>query len=215
MKASQVKICGITRPRDAELALAEGAGHLGFILHEKSPRYVTLSQARALFEEAGVPEEKRVAVAVDPEVDCLGRWKEGGFSVFQLHFPCDLARDRIAEWAELVGPENLWLAPKLPPGELFPEDLLDLADSFLIDAFSTDAYGGTGKTSDWAGFADWQSQWPDKEWILAGGLSPENVTEAVAVSGAVRVDANSGVESAPGIKDSVKIRAFFASLRAT
>ena len=90
-----------------------------------------------------------------------------------------------------------------------------LADSFLIDAFSTDAYGGTGKTADWSGFAEWKSLWPDKEWILAGGLSPENVSRAVAISGAGRVDANSGVESAPGIKDSAKVRAFFASLGAT
>lgn len=215
MNVPKIKVCGITRSEDAEFALAEGADLLGFILYEKSPRQVTLSEAHALFADAEVPEGKRVAVDVSPDPDRLARWKNGGFSLFQLHFPYDLPRDRIAEWAQVVGSENLWLAPKLPPDQPFPEDLAVLASSFLVDGYSPDAYGGTGQPADWTRFAEWKSLWPDKEWILAGGLSPENVSRAVAISGAGRVDANSGVESAPGIKDSAKVRAFFASLGAT
>ncbi|MFP6901125.1 MAG: phosphoribosylanthranilate isomerase [Opitutales bacterium] len=215
MKPPKVKVCGITRAEDAEFALAEGADCLGFILYDKSPRKVTLSQAQALFADAKVPEAKRVVVDVSPDSQRLTNWKNGGFSLFQLHFPHDLSRERIYEWVQLVGSENLWLAPKLPLGEPFPEDLTDLADNFLIDGYSSGAYGGTGQTADWARFAEWKSLWPHKGWILAGGLSPANISEALTVSGADRVDANSGVESAPGIKDPAEVRAFFTSLRAT
>ncbi len=215
MNAPQVKICGITRPDDAVVALAEGAAHLGFILYQKSPRCVTLEQAHALFAAANVPAEKRVAVGVNPDPDRLVHWKEGGFALFQVHFPHDLPRERIASWAAVVGRENLWLAPKLPMEESFPEDLLDCAEVFLIDAYSPHAYGGTGETADWARFAEWKNLWPGKEWILAGGLSPENVAAAVAATGTNRLDANSGVESSPGTKDSAKVRALFERLGAT
>ena len=215
MTVPKIKVCGITRPEDATFALNEGADLLGFILYHKSPRRVTLREALALFDDAEVPKEKRVAVDVNPDPVRLAQLKNEGFSLFQLHFPFDLPRDRIGEWAQAVGSENLWLAPKLPPRESFPEDLTTFASSFLIDGFSPDAYGGTGQSADWNQFAEWRNLWADKEWILAGGLSPENVSQAVAISGASRVDANSGVESAPGIKDSVKVRAFFASLNAT
>ena len=189
--------------------MAEGAVYLGFILYEKSPRCVTLDQVRALFADANVPEAKRVAVGVNPDPDQLGRWKERGFARFQLHFPHDLPRERIASWAAVVGRGNLWLAPKLPREESFPEDLLDYASVFLIDAYATDAYGGTGETADWPRFAEWKKRWPDKEWILAGGISPENAVAAVAATGTDWLDANSGVESAPGTKDSAKVRALF------
>ncbi len=215
MNATQVKICGITRSEDAVVALAEGAAHLGFILYEKSPRCVTLEQAHALFASANVPREKRVAVDVDPDPDRLARWKEGGFALFQVHFPHDLPRERIASWANVVGRENLWLAPRLSPEESFPEDLFDHAEAFLIDAYSSHAYGGTGETSDWIRFAEWKSRWPGKDWILAGGLSPENVADAVAATGTDRLDANSGVESSPGTKDPAKVRVLFERLRAT
>ncbi|MBG30186.1 MAG: phosphoribosylanthranilate isomerase [Opitutae bacterium] len=215
MTVPEIKVCGITRPEDATFALTEGADFLGFILYHKSPRRVTLQEALALFDAAEVPKEKRVAVDVNPNPSHLSQLKKEGFSLFQLHFPFDLPRARIGEWVQAVGSENLWLAPKLRPGESFPEDLTTFASSFLIDGFSPDAYGGTGQSADWNQFAEWRNSWADKDWILAGGLSPENVSQAVAISGASRVDANSGVESAPGIKDAAKIRAFFASLNPT
>ncbi len=215
MTSPKVKVCGITRTEDAELALAEGADRLGFILYEKSPRGITLSQAQGLFTDAKTSEAARVAVDVSPDMNRLTNWKNGGFSTYQLHFPHDLSRERISDWSALIGPENLWLAPKLPPGESFPKDLIEFADNFLIDGHSTDAYGGTGHTADWAGFAECKRLWPHKGWILAGGLSPENIREALHVSGADQVDANSGVESAPGIKDPAKLRAFFTAARAT
>ena len=89
---------------------------------------------------------------------------------------------------------------------------MDFAEAFLIDAFAEDAYGGTGHTADWSRFADLKERFPEKKWILAGGLSPDNALDAIAATGADRIDANSGVESAPGIKDPEKIKALFKAL---
>ena len=207
-----VKVCGITRARDGAAALEAGASHIGFILYEQSPRAITLEQVGALMAALPVPVEKPVAVEVNPDPERLAGMATVGFARYQLHFPHDLSRERIAEWAEIVGRENLWLAPKLPPDQPFPENLLDFAEAFLIDAFSEDAYGGTGHTADWSRFADLKERFPEKKWILAGGLSPDNVVEAIAATGADRIDANSGVESAPGIKDPEKIQALFRAL---
>ena len=209
-----VKVCGITRSEDGACALEAGASHLGFILYEKSPRALSLEQAGAVLAALPVPVEKPVAVDVNPDPERLARHASGGFARHQLHFPFDLPRERIAAWAEVVGRENLWLAPKLPPGEPFPEDLFSFADVFLIDAFVQDAFGGTGETADWSRFAEWKNRWPEKNWILAGGLSPDNVVAALEATGAERLDANSGVETAPGIKSPEKIQALFRALDA-
>ncbi len=214
MTTPLVKVCGITRSEDGACALEAGASHLGFILYEKSPRALSLEQVGAVMAALPVPVEKPVAVDVDPDPDRLAHHLSGGFARHQIHFPFDLSRERIRKWAEIAGRENLWLAPKLPPGEVFPEDLLPLADTFLVDAFVQDAFGGTGKTSDWAGFAAWKERWPEKNWILAGGLSPDNVVAALEATGAERLDANSGVETAPGIKSPEKIQALFRALDA-
>ena len=207
-----VKVCGITRARDGAAALEAGASHIGFILYEQSPRAITLEQVGALMAALPVPVEKPVAVEVNPDPERLAGMATVGFARYQLHFPHDLPRERIAEWAEIVGRENLWLAPKLPPDQPFPENLLDFAETFLIDAFAEDAYGGTGHTADWSRFAGLKERFPEKKWILAGGLSPDNVVEAIAATGAGHIDANSGVESAPGIKDPEKIKALFKAL---
>lgn len=212
MRTPRIKVCGITRAADGAAALEAGASHLGFILYEKSPRALTLEQAGAVMAALPAPVEKPVAVDVDPEPERLARHVSGGFARHQLHFPFDLPRERIGEWAEIAGRENLWLAPKLPPDESFPENLFSYAETFLIDAFVQDAFGGTGQTADWSRFADWKNRWPEKNWILAGGLSPDNVVAALEATGAERLDANSGVETAPGQKSPEKIQAFFEAL---
>jgi phosphoribosylanthranilate isomerase len=91
--------------------------------------------------------------------------------------------------------------------------LLPLANVFLLDNFSPDKFGGTGLTGDWAKFARHQRAHPDKAWVLSGGLSPDNIAQAVSESGARWVDANSGVESAPGVKDHAKLKAFADAVR--
>jgi phosphoribosylanthranilate isomerase len=111
-----------------------------------------------------------------------------------------------------VGVERLWLAPKLPPERDVPPDLLPLAKFFLLDTFHAEKFGGTGLTGDWAKFARQQSAHPKNVWILSGGLNPENVGDALRESGAKFLDVNSGVESAPGVKDLEKLKRFVVRL---
>ena len=89
---------------------------------------------------------------------------------------------------------------------------LPLAATFLLDTFHAAGFGGSGKTGDWAKFARYRETYPQHTWILAGGLSPDNVAEAVAQSGAFFVDVNSGVETSPGVKDHAKLRALGEAL---
>jgi len=105
------------------------------------------------------------------------------------------------------------MAPRLAPGDSFPEAILEFADTVLIDTFSKSQIGGTGEVGDWEGFAALRETHPQIHWILAGGLSPDNALEAVAATGAEHIDVNSGVESAPGIKDAEKLRSLFKTLR--
>jgi phosphoribosylanthranilate isomerase len=119
----------------------------------------------------------------------------------------------VAGWAEAVGRDRLWLAPKLPPATDVPVALLPLADTFLLDAFQAEKFGGTGRSGDWAQFRRQREAHPAKNWILAGGLGPANIAAALAATGARWVDVNSGIERTPGVKDSGKLAAFVAHLR--
>ncbi len=202
----RLKICGLTALVDAEFVDRAGADALGFILYPKSPRYISLLQYRAMAPR--LPEgRKRVAVMVEPTAAELAEALAAGFDCFQIHFnPATVPVAVVASWSQAVGPKRLWLAPKLPPGAEVGGELLPLADTFLIDTFHAGSFGGTGRTGDWAGFARQQAAHPEKTWILAGGLNPENITAALAESGAKFVDVNSGVEVAPGVKDHDKVR---------
>ncbi len=206
----KVKICGITRAADATAAARAGAAYLGFIFYPKSPRGITEDDYRRM--RGSLPDLPRVYVQVNPDREELDRARELGFSRFQIHFPVDTPPATVAGWADSVGAAHLWLAPKRPPGVPFPKALLPLAQTFLVDTFRADAYGGSGKTGDWDGFRRLSEAYPDRNWVLAGGLTPDNVAEAVRCTGARVIDVSSGVESAPGRKDAGKIRKFFAAL---
>jgi phosphoribosylanthranilate isomerase len=206
-----LKVCGLTSMLDAAFAERRGADHLGFILYPDSPRYVPLEKFRALAGSS--PKGKRVAVSVAPAIEDLRAFQAAGADFFQIHFPQETPLDTVRAWSETVGPANLWLAPRLAPAADVPEALLPLAGVFLLDTFSPDKFGGTGKTGDWAKFARHRKSYPDKTWILSGGLNPHNIAQALAESGARWIDVNSGVESAPGVKDHAKIEAFVRGLR--
>ena len=207
----RIKVCGITNLVDAEAADAGGADFLGFILHRKSPRAIALEQFRAM---AGrLPPRRKVAVSVVPSADELRAWAQAGFDAFQVHFPLETPEAAIAEWASVVGRGRLWLAPKLPPGQPFPAGLLAYAQTVLCDSYAAGSFGGTGRTGDWSGFRAFREAHPHVTWILAGGLSPANVGEALQATGARFLDVNSGVESAPGVKDPAKLQAFCTAVR--
>ena len=117
----------------------------------------------------------------------------------------------IAAWSELVGPEALWLAPRIPESiQMFPQILMEFTETILLDAFDKNAYGGTGLSGqNWQRFLDCTVLYQHKRWILAGGLSPDNVVEALDFTQAETIDVNSGVESEPGIKNVDKLRKLF------
>lgn len=208
----RLKVCGLTSLVDAELADRAGADYLGFNLHADSPRRVTLAQFRAM--AARLPPRKRVAVMVEPSASALAEAVQAGFDFFQVHFRLEIPADTLAGWARTIGPERLWLAPRLPPDAGVPAALLPLAGTFLLDTYQADKFGGTGVRGDWPKFRRHREAHPEKSWILAGGLTPENVDGALAATGARWVDVNSGVEQAPGVKDAAKLEAFVARLRA-
>jgi phosphoribosylanthranilate isomerase len=210
---TRLKVCGLTRAADACLAAELGADFLGFILYARSPRYLALADYHAL--RAGLPSgPRRVAVMVEPAAEELAAAAGAGFDFFQIHARADVPHGSVAAWSAAVGPARLWLAPKLPPEVAFPSGWLPLADTFVVDTFHAEGFGGSGKTGDWSGFARLVAAHPEKTWVLAGGLSPDNVTAARAASGGGFLDVNSGVESAPGIKAPDKLRALVAALRA-
>ncbi len=207
----KVKVCGIKREEDSVTALIEGADFIGINVYKDSPRSVSLDRAEELL--AKIPEGKRVVVDVSPDDTKRMLIKKLSFDYFQLHFDISTEETVISEWVKIFGREKLWLAPRIPSIDEFPRFLFDYVDTFLIDAFSENVFGGTGKTGNWDDFAKIRKRYLEKNFILAGGLNPENICDAVKNSGAEHVDVNSGVESEPGVKDAEKVHKFFAALK--
>jgi phosphoribosylanthranilate isomerase len=203
----KIKICGITNGEDAEVAVRSGADALGFVLYRKSPRFVEPAVARTIV--AGLPsfvlpigvfvneEAERVRVLMD----------ECGLALAQLH------GDETALYCQNLGRPVL-KALRLKDRGTF----LALAEfqgranvrGFLIDAFSNQAYGGTGQTVDWTLAQEVARSSPI---VLAGGLTPANVAEAIARVRPYGVDVSSGVELSPGKKDHDKVKAFIHAAR--
>jgi phosphoribosylanthranilate isomerase len=205
----RVKVCGLTSAEDAVAAAAIGADFLGFILYPKSPRYLPLERFAAIMDR--LPSLPKVAVMVLPTAQELDAAVAAGFDFFQIHFPAtDSAAARAVSGR--IGPERLWLAPKLPPDAELDPALLPLAATWLLDTYRAGSFGGTGHTGDWAKFRRYREAQPAKCWILAGGLSPENAAAAVAATGATMIDVNSGVESSPGRKNVMKLAALRTTL---
>ena len=199
---AHIKVCGITRAADAAMALAQGADYLGINCWSGSPRFVPAAARADLLRE--IPADKRVAVTVNPTVAEAAALIAEGFAIVQAHFdPAKNECDPKALSAQL-GIKRLWLAPKLADGAEWPADLIPLAEGFVHDAHAKDAFGGTGKVSDWTRFQKLLQKYPQSLWILAGGLGPDNIA-AAAQSGAGFFDLNSGVELAPGLKSAEKL----------
>lgn len=208
----RVKVCGLTSLVDARLADEAGADYLGFIQVVKSPRYVSAAQFAAMHGQ--LPDRPKVVVMVEPSVEELRAAEALGFAAFQVHFRLEVGEAALAAWSTAVGPERLWLTPKLPPGAELPDAWLDYAATWMMDTYHESGYGGSGRTGDWEGFAARQAARPDRRWLLAGGLSAENIGAALATSGAKFIDLNSGVEASPGLKDAAKLAAVVAAIRA-
>ena len=207
----RVKICGLTQPQDMDIVADAGAAYAGLVFFAKSPRAVSPEQARAIALAAPVG-LARVGLFVDGD-DALfdAVLAQAPLDMLQLH-----GKETPARMADLRRRYGLPLIKAV--GVAGAEDLPKLteyggvADMLLVDAKPPkDAIlpGGNGLTFDWRLIAG--RRWP-VPWMLAGGLTPENVAEAVALTGAQQVDVSSGVERAPGVKDPALIRAFTAAL---
>lgn len=206
----QLKVCGITSLVDADLADRCGADYLGIIFYPASPRYVSPAHYAAMAER--LPPRRRVAVFVEPSAEQLAAADAAGFDRFQIHFRVEAGESGARAWSDAVGSDRLWLAPKLAPGTALPEALLPLAKTFLLDGYRADRFGGTGVTTNWANFGRLRREHPGHRWVLSGGLNAENIGAALSATGATFVDVNSGVESAPGVKDLETLKAFVVSI---
>jgi len=206
----RVKVCGLRSLVDAEAADQAGADYLGFILYPKSPRWIALEQFRALLPR--LPPRQKVAVTVEPRAEELPGLVAAGFDHLQVHFRAETTAETIAAWAA-AAPGRLWLAPKVPAGSAWRPEWLAAAGTMLVDTYHPAGFGGSGQTGDWSYYARCRAEHPGHQWILAGGLGPDNVVAALAASGARWIDVNSGVESGPGVKDAAKIIQLAAAIR--
>jgi phosphoribosylanthranilate isomerase len=210
MRDVRVKICGLRTPGDVAAVAKAGAAYAGFNFFPKSPRYVTPESARALALAA--PEGLcKVALVVDAEEALLDRIiAEVPLDMLQLHGHESPAR--VVEIKTRYGLPVMKVLGVAAEEDLAP--LLDyqlVADQILIDAKAPKGAvlpGGNGLTFDWRLLVG--RKWL-KPWMLAGGLTPDNVGRAIQLTGARQVDVASGVESAPGVKDAAKIAAFVAA----
>jgi phosphoribosylanthranilate isomerase len=200
-----VKVCGIRRLEDARAALEEGAWALGFIFHRPSPRYIEPEEARAIIRE--LPRGAlAVGVFVDWPIEALnGVVEEVGLGAAQLHGtepPGYAARVRAAE---------VWKAFRVD-GRFDPAvvELYPPPARVLLDAYREGVPGGTGETCDWELARRVQAERPI---VLAGGLGPGNIVEALRRVEPQAVDVSSGVETEPGVKDRRKLSELFAALR--
>ena len=205
---TRIKVCGITNGEDAERALSLGADYLGVIVYPKSPRAVAEENLPEVL--AAIPRGKRVLVDVSTATDRLEHLLSFGFDACQIHFDLEISMATLAGWSGLAGPEALWLAPRLGPADRsFPQVIMEFAETILLDAYDPKAYGGTGKSGEnWQRFVDCTLMYQHKNWMLAGGLNPDNIRHALEVTEAGMVDVNSGVECTPGRKDAEKLRRF-------
>ncbi len=203
----EVKICGISDIAGFDAVVDEGADFVGFVFFPPSPRAVSPAQAAALSARAnGGP--KRVGLFVNPDdaaiADVLGHIR---LDALQLH-SCTV--DRIGEIAARFG-VPVWRAVGVTSATDLPA--IAHADRLLLDAKApknASRPGGNAAVFDWSVLRGWQ---PPSPWMLAGGLTLDNLAAAIAVTAATAVDLSSGVESAPGVKDPARIRAFIRAVK--
>lgn len=209
MSDTMIKICGLSTPAAVDAALDAGATHIGLVHYPPSPRHVTVEQAQAL--RARVPAERKVVLlTVNAEPMLLASAIEAVRpDVLQFH-----GRE-APEWVGAVRQQlglEVWKAVGLRDAGTLERarKWVGRVDRLLFDAPAKALPGGNGEAFDWRLLAEHEHAVP---WGLAGGLTPENVQGAIAVTGAELVDTSSGVESAPGIKDAGLIRAFCEAVR--
>jgi len=209
MPETQIKICGLSTPEAVDAAVAARATHIGLVHYPPSPRHVTLEQAMRL--RVRVPREVKVVLLLVNEqpISTMQAIEAVKPDVVQFH------GSETPEWLALLkqgGAKELWKAIGVKNAEALEKAkrFKGAADRLLYDAPAQKLPGGQGLAIDWSLFGGFQHE---MAWGLAGGLTPGNVADAIRATGAPLVDASTGLESAPGVKDVDKIAAFCQAAR--
>ncbi len=201
-----IKICGLTQLSDAKLAESLGAWALGFIFHEKSPRFILPIDAGKII--AGLNSgTRRVGVFVDPSSGFLARAiEESGITAIQLHGHespqfCESVKNDFPQ-LQLIKALRLRSRDELPQVSTYAA----ICDLILLDTFAGEVLGGSGIPGNWSLAHEAGELTPV---LLAGGITPENVAQALRVATPYGIDVASGVETNPGIKSAEKLAQLF------
>jgi phosphoribosylanthranilate isomerase len=206
----RVKICGITQPEQGKAIAQLGATTLGFICVSASPRYVTCQQIRAVVEQ--LPDNiERIGVFANATVEEICQiFADSGLTGVQLHG--DESPEYCLKLRQVLPNVEIIKALRVKNSQALQQvDIYtNCVDTLLLDAYHPQQLGGTGKTLDWNTLETFNPQIP---WLLAGGLTPDNVLNALSQVIPYGIDLSSGVESAPGDKDLQKVSRLFEQLR--
>lgn len=203
----KVKICGVNSPAAFDAVVEAGADYLGFVFFQASPRYVTPGEAASLSARyVGGP--KRVGLFVNPGFDEIDEiLNEISLDVLQVYAPAAA----VAALRNRFG-RPVWRSLGVATAQDFPESC-EVSDGYVVEAKPPPGAtrpGGNAVTADWSLLSGWHTE---KFWLLAGGLTPENVAGALKQTKAPGADVSSGVETAPGVKSPELIKKFVAAVK--
>ncbi|MDJ0774455.1 MAG: phosphoribosylanthranilate isomerase [Mastigocoleus sp. MO_167.B18] len=205
----RIKICGITKPQQGREIVSLGATALGFICVKASPRYVDVNQIRAVVEQVPKDTDKIGVFANSSIEEIIQIATNSVLTGIQLHGDespefCQQLRDNLPEM-EIIKALRIKAVDDLSKVEFY----LAKANTLLLDAYHPQQLGGTGEKIDWQTLKQFN---PGLPWFLAGGLTPDNILEALALISPSGIDLSSGVECSPGDKDLSKVAKLFEQL---
>jgi phosphoribosylanthranilate isomerase len=205
----RIKICGITQPQQGKAIASLGATALGFICVPASPRYVKVDQIRAVVEQLPEKIDKIGVFANSTALEITQTVVNSGLTGVQLHG--DESSEFCQQLRQLLPNVEILKALRIRSVEDIDKaaTYTATADTLLLDAYDPQQLGGTGTTLDWVMLQQFSPSCP---WFLAGGLTPDNIVEALTQVNPSGIDLSSGVERAPGDKDLDKVAKLFESL---
>ncbi|MEO1004526.1 MAG: phosphoribosylanthranilate isomerase [Cyanobacteria bacterium J06638_38] len=206
----RVKICGITQLAQGIEIASLGASSIGFICVQQSPRYIAPEKIKAIAQQLPITVDKVGVFANHSQTEIIEVLERGSLTSIQLHGQespnfCRQLHQQISSEVEIIKAFRIKSVDSLEQTAAYK----DYVDTLLLDAYHPDLLGGTGKTIDWKILAQFKSPLP---WILAGGLTPENVGTALTRLQPEGIDLSSGVERSPGDKDLGKVAQLFQAI---